>query len=575
VDAQGAVNAGSIAAHLPGFYSGSVPAERFGEAALNLTQVLGEADLGRCFSFGSIWMHSRSSDSDSSNMEDYVAPRDVAFRSCSAAGTKFHDLNGNGRRDTGEPGLPRWVIWADYNNDGIHDAIEPFAVTDSDGDYVINDIRPPGGTYMLRETLPTARARRRAAIERVTCSFPNASTPGGTATAPGGQFRCGWEPISTAETTDVRGKDFGNFQAAQLTVRKELEPSTDPGRFNIFVNRRLVLPNAGDGASRSLMVRPGRYFVSEVAAAGTNPADYESSVECKVGTRRRQVRAGTTFESVQLLAGERTVCTFRNLRPGVPAIAIDKTGPASTEAGATLRYTIYVINPGDLPFPADSVRVTDPNCDAAPQLTGKSDGSGPDDSPGTLDPGDTWAYTCSHKTNAPGENCLPSLVLNTANVTGTTGGVTVSDTVTIQTKLLCPTQPPGPGPGPAPEPPPQPPSPPVVPPGPKPPDAGDAAHAGFIFRQTTQGCIRTRVPRVNFEGTRIARIRVFVNGHLRRRLTVQALQARVTPRVLLPPGRYHVSVRVFFQRGTGSPPVTLTRRIRICGVLAARPPFTG
>lgn len=125
--------------------------------------------------------------------------------------------------------------------------------------------------------------------------------------------------------------------------------------------------------------------------------------------------------------------------------------------------------------------------------------------------------------------------------------------------------------------PPQPPGPPVVPPGPKPPDAGEAAHAGFVLPKTTAGCIRTRtrLPRLNFEGTRIARIRVYVNGRLRRRLTVLSLQARVTPRVLLPPGRYRLSVRVSFQRGTGSPPVTFRRRIRICGVLAARPPFTG
>jgi hypothetical protein len=114
-----------------------------------------------------------------------------------------------------------------------------------------------------------------------------------------------------------------------------------------------------------------------------------------------------------------------------------------------------------------------------------------------------------------------------------------------------------------------------VPPGPKPPDAGDAAQAGSIFRQATAGCIRSRVPRVSFEGTRIARVQVYVNGRLRRRLTVQSLQARVTPRVQLPPGRYRLAVRVSFQRGTGSPPVTFRRRIRICGVLAARPPFTG
>jgi uncharacterized repeat protein (TIGR01451 family) len=392
-------------------------------------------------------------------------------------------------------------------------------------------------------------------------------------------FRCAWGPIDTSTTTYAGGRDFGNFQAAQLVVKKELEPSTDPGRFNLFVNRALVLPNAGDGANRALMVRPGRYVVSEVAAAGTNAADYESTVGCKLGTRRRQVRAGTVYANVQLLSGERTVCTFRNIRPGVSAIAIDKTGPAKAQAGDTLRYTIYVTNPGDVPFAAASVSVTDPTCDAPPQLTGKTDGSGSDDSPGTLDPGDTWTYACSRKTTAP-PDCTAHVVTNTANVTATTGGASVGDHVTIETDLLCPPKPPEPGPGPGPQPPePQPPTPqppdPLVPPGPKPPDSGDAAHAGFILRQATAGCIRTRVPRVNFHGTRIARIRVYVNGRLRRRLTVESLQRRLTPRVQLAPGRYRLSVRVTFDWGTGSPPVTLTRRIRICGVLAARPPFTG
>jgi hypothetical protein len=68
---------------------------------------------------------------------------------------------------------------------------------------------------------------------------------------------------------------------------------------------------------------------------------------------------------------------------------------------------------------------------------------------------------------------------------------------------------------------------------------------------------------------------VFVNGRLRRRITMSALQRRVTPRVRLAPGRYRLRVRVTFQRGTGSPPVNLTRVIRICRQVAARPKFTG
>ena len=582
VDVQGAVNGPAITNYLPGFYGGSIPSERFGEAALNLSQILDDALGDECFSFGSIWMHSRSSiarlpTSASSNMQDYVAPQNHAVRTCAASGTKFHDLDGDGLRDRGEPGLPRWVIWADYNNDGVHDAAEPFGITDSQGQYVINDIRPPTGRYMLRETLLTSRARRRAAAARVTCSYPNASTPGGTGSAPGGMFHCAWGPIVVATETWARRRDFGNYAPATLVVKKELEPTTDPGRFDIFVNRTLAIPAAGNGANRTQSVRPGAYTVSEAAVTGTNPVDYRSTVGCKVGTRHTQVRAGGVYESLLLKSGQRAVCTFRNVRIGAPAIAIDKTGPATAVAGETLRYTLYVTNPGFVPFPEASVEVTDPNCDDPPQLVGK----GPDATPGTLDPGDEWTYSCSRKTTAAAD-CTPTVVPNTATVTGEAGGVTVDDSASIATSLTCPPTPPTPQPPPpqppAPRPPPpQPPAPPspLVPPGPKPPEAGDAAQAGFLFRQATRGCIRGRVPRLNFEGTRIARIQVFVNGNLRRRLTVQTLQRRLTPRVTLHPGSYRLAVRVIFQRGTGSPPVTFRSRIRICAARATRPPFTG
>jgi hypothetical protein len=82
------VNANAITTYLPGAYDGSIPAERFGEAALNLTQILDDAINDGCFSFGSISMHSRSSTADSANMQDYVAPRSIALRSCAASGTE-------------------------------------------------------------------------------------------------------------------------------------------------------------------------------------------------------------------------------------------------------------------------------------------------------------------------------------------------------------------------------------------------------------------------------------------------------------------------------------------------------
>jgi hypothetical protein len=579
VDVQGAVNGPAITNYLQGFYGGSIPIERFGEAALNLSQILEDALGNECFSFASIWMHSRSSTADESNMQDYVAPHELTARSCSASGTKFHDLDADGRRDRGEPGLARWLVWADYDDDGVRDDVEPFGITDAQGHYVINDIRPPDGTYMLRETLATELGLRRARRAGVTCSYPNATTPGGTGSAPGGLFRCGWGPIRSAATTYARFRDFGNYVPATLVVKKQLEPNSDPGRFDLLVNQTVVVAGAGDGAIRGSRVRPGAYTVSETAVAGTNPADYRSTVECKRGTRRTQARSGGVYANLQLLSGQLAVCTFRNVRLGSPMIAIDKVGPASATAGDTLRYQLFVSNPGFVSFPAASVRVVDPNCDEQPALVGKADAAGADDTPRTLDPGDIWTYSCSKKTAAP-EDCRPSVVTNTAVVTGEAGGSTVRDDSRVDTALTCPPEPPEPiePPSPTPEPSPQPPGPPspVVPPGPPPPDADNAAAAGAAFRQAITRCIRGRAPRVNLEGTRISRVRVFVNDRPVRALTVRTLQRRLTPRVTLRPGRYRLRVRVTFQRGTGSPAVLLQATIRICSARSsARPPFTG
>ncbi len=350
VDAQGAVNADTILSRLPGFYEETIPTQRFGEAALNLSQILDDALENECFSYGSIWMHSRSSTSESSNMQDYVAPRAINLRSCAASGTKFHDLNANGRRDDGEPGLPGWRIWADYNSNGTWETNEPSGITDAQGQYVVNDIR--GSTYMLRETLPTTRGaqtsgRCRRVLqlpERLPLTAAPARRPAASSSAGGGRS-------DTATTTYARGKDFGNFQAAVLTLVKQLFPSNDPGRFDLLVNSVVLVAAAGDGAKGSLSKPPGTYTVSEDASGVTNPADYTSSVGCKPGTRRARRRASGVSTTVQLSSGETATCTFYNVRRGTPGIAIDKTGPATATAGDTLRYTLVCHQPGRASVP--------------------------------------------------------------------------------------------------------------------------------------------------------------------------------------------------------------------------------
>lgn len=571
VDAQGALNASSITSRLPGYYENSVPPGRFGETALDLERVLAEAFGEQCLAFSSVWMHSRSSTSESSNMRDYVRPQGLDIRTCAASGTKFFDRNANGVRDSDDPGIARFLIWADYDDDGIHDTGEPFSVSDNRGRYVIYDIRPPDGTYTLREKLVARRSRAAPVGTDWVCSYPNEVTPGGTGSAPNGRFGCGWGPIDVDDTPYARRRNFGNWYPAELTVKKQLEPPSDPGRFNLLVNGEVVLPAAGDGERVTLSVPPGVYDVSEIAVAGTDPAAYRSSVDCRRSTYRRAGRrSGIEFEDLALFAGQRAVCTFRNVRLGSPAIAIRKVGPAGAAAGEILRYSLHVENIGDVPFSESNVNVTDQACDEPPELVAKEDGSGDDKTPGALDPGDIWTYRCSKQTSDPGDECDPTRVDNTGSVIGTVGDTSFEDDDSISTIIFCPDVPRPPPPVPV-----DPDSPapgPVEPAGPQPPDAGSAGTVRVRFQRAVSGCIR-RLPRVRFEGTRIRRIRVYVNGRLQRRVTVRLLQRRLRPFTTLAPGRYRITVRVEFQRGAGTNPITLTGILRVCA--AAQPRYTG
>ncbi|MCX6122635.1 MAG: T9SS type A sorting domain-containing protein [Ignavibacteriales bacterium] len=67
----------------------------------------------------------------------------------SMCGMKFNDLNGNGVRDTGEAGLPGWIINLSYNNAAGHVTLTD--TTDANGNYCFNNLQG-GGTYTVSET---------------------------------------------------------------------------------------------------------------------------------------------------------------------------------------------------------------------------------------------------------------------------------------------------------------------------------------------------------------------------------------------------------------------------------------
>src|SRR5829696_6630308 len=195
--------------------------------------------------------------------------------SCKAEGTKFNDLDADGKRDTGEPGLAGWRIWADYNDNGVLDSGEPYDDTDANGFYSISGIKPTSSSSASRTyntTAKTYRLREKrpgGGTGGWTCSYPNASTTGGFANGKGGDFGCGHGPIDVSKDPKVTGKDFGNYKKPKITVIKKLVPATDAGRFDLKVDGATVKAAAGDGGTGSTYVTPGAHQVTETAVSGT------------------------------------------------------------------------------------------------------------------------------------------------------------------------------------------------------------------------------------------------------------------------------------------------------------------
>jgi uncharacterized repeat protein (TIGR01451 family) len=225
-----------------------------------------------------------------------------------------------------------------------------------------------------------------------------------------------------------------------------------------------------------------------------------------------------------------------------PAIAIDKTGPATGQAGDKIGYTLTVTNPGDTPLGDPTVKVSDAQCNGDPvTLLGK----GGDSSPSTLDPGDTWSYSCSVQT-ALGDTS----VHNTGSVTGcdTLGGcVDASDTA--DTTLTQPAQ--------------------IVSPG--------RITPGTAKLTGPTGCV-AKAFNARVRGSKIATVTFVLDGKVVKKVTNKAnatlIQLRINP-AKFKTGVHRLVVNVTFASGSATKPKTIRLSFQRCAKKLVQPRFTG
>ena len=271
------------------------------------------------------------------------------------SGVKYEDLNGDGNRDPGEPGLSGWTIKLRYQ-----------------GKVVATTTTASGGGYSFSlnaNSLPVGAGKYE--VEEVLKSGWVASQSPGPVNVPLG-----------AEDTTYSGRDFGNFRPATIEGQKfddsNVSGERDPIE-NGLAGWTIPLSNGeqrvtGNEGAFSFSVRPGTYTVSEQLQSG-----WRQTTPGGEGTRTYTVISGQVVEnadfgnvclgglSIEPLddsTGEPVPMEVRLEEISVPGILENEPGLPRTTTGTP---TFGELLPGTyrvVAFLPDGVFTTDP--DAVP-----------------------------------------------------------------------------------------------------------------------------------------------------------------------------------------------------------------
>ncbi len=250
----------------------------------------------------------------------------------SISGTKFNDLNANGQREPGEPGLGNFTIYLDSNNNDILEPGEQSTVTDTEGNYAFNDL--PSSIFVVRE------------VEQ----FGFSSTTPPRVINLNGQNFTGIDIGNARPIGTISGVKFNDFNTNG--VRETNEPGIEGVTVYLDNNNNRTLD---PGENRTVTGSLGNYAFTNLAA-GTYPVREVLPVGFTQTTRTPLITVnGDTFNNINL-GNVRNLGSIR----GVKFDDINGNGVLDSGEPGLSGFTIFLdINNNEILDASEAASITD------------------------------------------------------------------------------------------------------------------------------------------------------------------------------------------------------------------------
>jgi protocatechuate 3,4-dioxygenase beta subunit len=270
----------------------------------------------------------------------------------STGGAVFEDTNGNGRKDTGEPGISG-VILTLTGTSVVTGAIAPRnAISDASGNYTFANMTP--GTYAIAELQPNGYfdGAEQNGVPNATVGADKFTDINLTTTsAASGGFNFGEVKAATISGIVYNDANNDGLQAtsgeagiAGITVKLT-------GTNNLGQAVSKTTTTGTDGSYNFGTLRPGTYTLTE-----TQPTNYRDGIE-KAGTSGGSIATNDKITGIQLASGA-TGQGYLFAEQAAADLTLSQTPTsASTSVGGIVTLTYTVRNKGTAVATAASVLV--------------------------------------------------------------------------------------------------------------------------------------------------------------------------------------------------------------------------